>query len=165
MEFERIAPMLYTICANYARKMDYKYSRDELINAVWAQGKVEKITNPKYLSRRIAHDCVEYIRQQEGWRLKHKVKFTSLDDTPWFAERKAITNGTKAVIEEDTWKFLLKGLSRTDQLIARCLGEGCTFREAGKAAGMMPNTALKRAQQRIRPHLIERLGLLAKDVR
>lgn len=159
MDFEQIAPMLYVICGKYAARSQGKYQHHELMNAVWAAGNVQRLKSPKFIAKRVVADIIDYMRSQQKLRRKHTIKWHSLDEKSWLANGHAAPNNTDSVVSEDTWQFLLKGLSRKDKLIARMLGAGHTQADAAKVIGCLPNTVYKRIQSHIRPHLIDRLGL------
>lgn len=150
LTYEQLAPALHKWAFIYAKKYP-QFQVDELVNAVWLIGRVQKLKHIKFASRRVRYDMIDYMRKQTRCRvdarLRGQGKFVPttqslqhrLTDDLELQDTIAVkTNLEHADIDtRDLFDKLCKGMSRMETLIVKLLFiEGFGQVEIGKVAGL-----------------------------
>lgn len=79
--FEQIEKPLYSAARAMRRKFPM-YEVNELVNAVWLKGDVQRVANIKFVRKRAYYDMIHYLRQERGSSfMRHK------DSTGHFREK------------------------------------------------------------------------------
>lgn len=159
LTYEELKPILVHMAGKFA---NHKYEVDELINAVWVIGDVQKLPDIRLAYKRIYYDIIIYIRTQEGRKYraysrkpsyKYRIKVISYD-----AEVDMHKSGTEPsehntyemfmgkenvgfaeVDFKDELELLLKHvcINYEERLIIKMKLDGFTNEEIGKVIGVV----------------------------
>lgn len=148
--FEQVESLLH----HHANKLqNNRHDHWELINAVWAKGKVQQLDNIRFASNRIRQDMIDYLRVEDGrkgsYKYRGKAKTKSIDSgavqgngngkVPQLKNLLVDSyNGEQSVDDRDELEALLATarLSEKDKLILKLrFQKGLTQKEIGKALG------------------------------
>ena len=158
LTYEELKPILIHMARRFA---NYKYEVNELINAVWLIGEVQKLPDIRLAYKRIHYDIIEYMRTQEGRKRqatgksdrKYRTNFksysrqTELEDNDNTYEMflgkedigfAKVDIGFAKVDFDDELKLLIKQVCNNDEkrLIIKLRLEGLTHPEIGKTIGV-----------------------------
>jgi len=154
LTYKQLKPILYRAAWIFA---NYKYEVDELINAVWLMGDVQKLPDIRLAYHRIRYDMINYIRTQEGRKKrshslkpshKYRTNFVSYNAETDFDDNDEHTtyemylstedDGFAKVDFEDELESLMKSACNNclDRLIVKMRLDGFTHKEIGKVFGL-----------------------------
>jgi RNA polymerase sigma factor (sigma-70 family) len=136
LTYEQLAPSLYKWANIFACKFN-EFERDELVNAVWEIGRIQKLKNIKFASRRAKNDMIDYMRRKTDLRIvrrweekgKNYPKKVSLQkmmenkesDKPFQTLQCKTDPGPAEIDTKDLFEQLCKGLDRHDTLILKLM--------------------------------------------
>jgi len=150
LTYEELKPILVHTAMKFA---NYKYEVDELVNAVWLMGDVQKLPDIRLAYKRIHYDIIEYIRTQEGRKhrantressYKYRTNFKSYNAETEFVDNYEHSTyemfmgdedvGFAKVDFKDELESLIKGSCNNceDRLIVKMRLDGFTLAEIGK---------------------------------
>ena len=158
LTYEQLAPALYKWASILSHRFPM-FERDELVNAVWLMGRIQKVKHIKFASKRAKCDMIDYIRMQTGSRLRRKLpKVCSLEtsiDSNGHMLKSIISytcNGMAEVDAKDLFKRLCKGLSKRDVKVLKLrVLDGLNMREIAEKMGFTQSNAsiiLERIRER-----------------
>ena len=67
LTYEQLAPAMYRWAIHFAGRFR-QFEIHELINEVWQKGKIQKLENIKFASKRARNDMIDYIRNETKFR-------------------------------------------------------------------------------------------------
>jgi len=155
LTYEELQPVLYRIAYMFA---NYKYDVNELINAVWVIGNVQKLPDIRLAYKRIYYDMIIYIRTQEGRKkqsysqkpsTKYRAYTTSYNAETEFADNyehstyemfmgKEDGGFAKVDFKDELESFMKRVCNNCeDRLIVKMRLDGYTLREIGKVVGVV----------------------------
>lgn len=162
LSYQQLKPILYRIAPRFA---NYKYEINELVNAVWLMGNVQKLENIKFAAHRIRYDIIDYIRSQEGRKGRPKLSVCSLnarlpnstdDGKPNTLERYLGRDDPSlfTVDFDDNVDRLVRQScnNRQERLVLKLKLAGFTLREIGKIVGIT-ESSICYIMQRIRKNV------------
>lgn len=147
LTYEELKPILIHMARRFA---NYKYEVNELINAVWLIGEVQKLPDIRLAYKRIHYDIIEYMRTQEG----RKRQATGKSDRKYRTNFKSYSRQTELEDNDNTYEMFLGkediGFAKVDfddelkllikqdeeRLIIKLRLEGLTHPEIGKTIGV-----------------------------
>lgn len=133
--YEQAERCLNYWAAHYSRMYGYKLEMNELINAAWAFGDIQKVTNPAFLPKR-ARFCIKHIvRTMLGFRNKHRLLLFDPTKEYGFAYK---GREFGAVETRDFWDYIygLRALDRTQkEILWLRYNEQRTYKEIGFMLG------------------------------
>ena len=114
----------------------FKFDAWELINEVWLRGRIQKITNIKYLTKRIRYDILDVIRDMNETRRKHRLIFKSDDSL----EEKFCSQENREISlvdQADSFDFITRNLSaKQKEIIYQTFWEGKNQYETASTLGI-----------------------------
>lgn len=151
--FEELCPALYKWAHYFENRSDGKYEFWELINSVWLRGEIQHLQNIKYVSKKVYHNMVDYIRECESRRgyakhialgnmrsLEYPIKSSKSADEVFLRDvildRENILN---KICAKDVWNLVFNNglLSERKKAILRLMfEEDLTMREVGEKLGI-----------------------------
>ena len=155
---------LLSIIRNQAiRYANRRFEIDELVNAVWLTGEVQKVNNILYAAKRAEFAIIEYIRSELNGRKTDKVEFVSLDAGDETALKYTLPQGdaNKAqidMIEADYRRNLYDQAELTgrQRLIVNLLVQGYTQRQISAKIGYSQLTVsleVKKSRKKVKKAL------------
>jgi len=72
LTYEQLEPYIYKWAHHFREKYNRRFEVDELVNEVWAHGKVQQMDNIKLASNRAKFDMMDYVREQTTGRIMRK---------------------------------------------------------------------------------------------
>lgn len=152
MTLEQLLPVFSKVVPKFC---NFKYEYNELVNAVWEMGRVQKLTDIRLAYGRIYYDCIDYIRVCEGREtagIKTKQKkvritnFSALDYDDEDSNIEGILQSRKSfgkvigTLDEKVWlidmvEYLIKGLEVKHRIIFRLCLAGLTNKQIGEHVG------------------------------
>ncbi len=159
------------------RFCNHKYEFWELLNEVWLQGKVQKLSDIRLAYKVIESGCIDYMRVQEGRIVKgrrhgkKRLRFQSSDRQIVDSQRpvtlaQTIADKGRPVGESAHWREELQALSsgctRTERLMLSMTSEGFTLDEIGRAAGYA-QSRMSQLRTQYRKTLSDRMGRYYSD--
>jgi hypothetical protein len=132
LTYEQLKPALEK-WGNFFAKYFYSIEKDELINAVWEKGDVQKLKRIQFASERIRWDMIDYIRQVNKSRMaarweasgKHFPKFKSIHNVLYSQDvfflsvlpaKPDLHNDPEI---RDLFDYITKGMTRESQLMIK----------------------------------------------
>jgi len=151
---EELEPVLYCVARKFA---NYKYDVNELVNAVWLIGNVQKLPDIRFAYKRIYYDIITYMRTQEGRKkrfytqepdYKYRTHINSMNANVVFSDNSEHRTyemfmgeedgNFRKVDFEDELELLLKRVcnNHLELFIVKMRLDGFNLREIGKIIGL-----------------------------
>lgn len=157
--YKEVAPHLYK-WARYYHKLCRDFDVNELVNEVWAKGKIHELKNIKFVSARVQYDIIDYMRQKTRsrgmyWKKQHidvpefftncEVEYEGDEMMSYFGNIPSNHfNSTQEVENKDEIQYRLQFLTdKQRKLIDMYYFEEIGFKEIGERIGVAECTAFK----------------------
>ena len=70
LTYEQLEPYIYKWAHYFREKYNRRFEVDELVNEVWAHGKVQHMESVRLASHRAKFDMMDYVRKETNGRIK-----------------------------------------------------------------------------------------------
>ena len=77
LEYEQLEPYIYKWAHHFRKKYNHRFEADELVNEVWAHGKVQKMNDIQLASNRAKFDMIDYVRRETNGRVQVNKQYKS----------------------------------------------------------------------------------------
>jgi len=156
LSYEKIANHLH----KWANKFETpQLEKWELISEVWLKGRVQKVENPHFISRRVYCDMVDVLRDFFQTRTNRKLHFISNDES--VIDNGLLDNGLELIDQSDNFEFFTRNLNPCQKAIVyKQFWEDKTQREIAKELNTTQaniSRVLQTALKKMRKVLIGRI--------
>ena len=134
LNYDKIYRSMYKAAHKLAKKTNYKYEPDELVNACWIMGAIQRLDNIKFAYKRAMFDMIDYIRLQEKLRSKAQPDILEFLPNTYIVENKE-----PELDKRDQVDNIISVLEPMERLIIKLYLDDFNFQEIGKITGYHPS--------------------------
>jgi hypothetical protein len=175
LTYEELEKVLYVVAKKYAKHLGGKVQVDELVNAVWLKGNIQKLPDIRLAWRRAIYDMIDYVRTEFGYKDRCRILSTgklnpnygrpgpkmrvhmrtidtcATEDGMTLAETLGECDlRFNEIDESDFFNFICHNLTRREKLIVSLKLHGFTHKEVGEVVEL--------AESRVSQILIKEIG-------